>query len=82
MRPIILGRKSRRKLEPFLTGGWSVCFGERTDFQNGFNVGGGVNIWVVKHAALRLEVRDQDHISYFHSQFTRFVAFRVGTTFR
>jgi len=29
-----------------------------------------------------LEVRDQDHINYFHSQFTRFVAFRIGMTFR
>jgi opacity protein-like surface antigen len=77
-----LGRKTRRRLEPFVTGGYSLYFGDRTVFQNGLNLGGGVNFWVAKHVALRLEIRDQDHINYFHSQFTRFVAFRVGMTFR
>ena len=76
------GKKNHRRIEPFVVGGYSLYFGDRTDFQNGFNLGGGVNLWVAKHAALRLEIRDQDHINYFHSQFTRFVAFRVGMTFR
>jgi hypothetical protein len=77
-----LGRKNHRRAEPFVTGGYSLYFGDRTDFQSGFNLGGGVNLWVAQHAALRFEVREQDHIAYFHSQFTRFVAFRVGITFR
>ncbi len=77
-----LGKKSHTKLQPFVPGGYSLYFGDRTDFQSGFNLGGGVNFWIAKHAALRLEVRDQDHINRFHSQFTRFVAFRIGMTFR
>jgi hypothetical protein len=78
------GNKSRRKVEPFATGGYSLYYGERTTTQSGFNLGGGVNLWAVKHAALRLEVRYQGGINGFHgySQFTHYVAFRVGMTFR
>ena len=76
------GNKTSRRVDPFATGGYSLYFGDRTAFQNGFNLGGGVNVWWVKHVALRLEVLDQDNIKYFHSQFTRFAAFRVGMTFR
>jgi len=76
-------RKHPPNWEPFVTGGYSLYFGERTDFQSGFNFGGGVNFWGTKHAALRLEVRDQAHINYFGNPgFTHFVAFRVGVTFR
>ncbi|HEV2491598.1 MAG TPA: hypothetical protein VG204_00845 [Terriglobia bacterium] len=74
--------KNRRRFEPFVTGGYSLYFGDRTETQSGFNVGGGVNIWLVKHAAMRLEVRNQGFIKHFHSQFTDFVAFRFGVTFR
>ena len=78
------GNKSRRKVEPFATGGYSLYFGQRTTIQSGFNFGGGVNIWVFKHAALRLEVRYQGGIDGFHgfTQFNHYVAFRVGMTFR
>ena len=78
------GNKSRRRVEPFATGGYSLYYGQRTTTQNGFNLGGGVNIWVIKHAALRLEVRDQGGINGFHgySQFNHYVAFRFGMTFR
>ena len=74
--------KKDRSFEPFLTGGYSHYFGDRTNTQSGFNFGGGVNLWASKHAALRLEIREQGHINYFHSEFTNFVAFRVGVTFR
>jgi len=67
---------NKKKIEPYVVGGYSPYYGDRTDTQNGFNIGGGMNLWVAKHAALRLEVRDQNHIRYFHSPFTRFVAFR------
>jgi len=77
-----LSKKKRRRTEPFVGGGYSLYYGDRTDTQNGFNIGGGVNLWLAKHAALRLEVRNQDYIKQFHSQFTRFVAFRIGVTFR
>jgi len=75
-------KKNHRKIEPFVVGGYNLYYGDRTDTQNGFNIGGGVNLWVAKHTALRLEVREQDLIRDFHSPFTRFVAFRVGMTFR
>jgi hypothetical protein len=78
------GNKSRRKVEPFLTGGYSLYFGQRTTTQSGFNLGGGVNLWVIRHAALRLEIRYQGGINGFQgfSQFNHFVAFRFGMTFR
>lgn len=53
--------KHPRKLEPFVTGGYSLYFGDRTYTQSGFNFGGGVNLWAAKRAALRLEVRDRAH---------------------
>jgi opacity protein-like surface antigen len=77
-----LSQKNGKRIEPFFAGGYSLYYGDRTATQNGFNIGGGLNFWVAKHAALRLEVRDHDHINHFHSQFTRFVAFRFGVTFR
>jgi len=78
------GNKSRKLAEPFLTGGYSLYYGQRTTTQSGFNLGGGVNLWVFKHAALRLEIRDQGGIHYFDgfSPFTNFAAFRFGMTFR
>jgi hypothetical protein len=78
-----LGTHSRRRVDPFVSGGYSLYFGNRTEFQSGFNVGGGVNLWFARHAALRLEIRDQDGINHFdYCQFTRFAAFRFGMTFR
>src|SRR5437899_12321362 len=52
------------KVEPFLVGGYTVFFGQDTgtgSAANGFNFGGGVNIWLRKRAAMRLEVRDNAH---------------------
>jgi hypothetical protein len=72
----LFGNKSRRRVEPFATGVYSLYFGQRTTTRSGFNLGGGVNLWLIKHAALRLEVRYQGGINYFHSQFTHYVAFR------
>ncbi|MFB3922294.1 MAG: hypothetical protein ACE145_11270 [Terriglobia bacterium] len=77
-----VGKNDGRRVEPFVMGGYSLYFGDRTSFESGFNLGGGVNVWMAKHIGLRLEIRDQDHINRFHSQFTRFVAFRIGVTFR
>jgi len=79
-----LGNKSRSKIEPFLTGGYSLYYGERTTTQSGFNLGGGVNLWLIKHVAPRLEIRYQGGINGFHgySQFNEFIAFRFGVTFR
>jgi opacity protein-like surface antigen len=78
------GNKGRRRIDPFATGGYSLYFGQRTTFKSGFNFGGGVNFWLVKHVALRSEIRYQGGINYFDgfSPFTHYVAFRVGMTFR
>jgi len=70
------------RLEPFVIGGYSLYFGDRTATQSGFNAGGGVNLWMAKHLALRLDLRDQGNINYFHSPFTNFIAFRFGLAFR
>ncbi len=75
-------KKNHRRIEPFVVGGYSLYYGDRTDTQNGFNIGGGINLWVAKHAALRLEVRDHEHTQYYITPFPRFVAFRIGVTFR
>jgi hypothetical protein len=77
-----LGNKSRRRLDPFATGGYSLYFGQRTTFQSGFNLGGGLNLWLIKHVALRSEIRNQGGINYFNSGLTHYVAFRFGMTFR
>jgi hypothetical protein len=85
-----------RKLEPFVTGGYTFFFirgiSPSTDFANGGNFGCGVNIWLKKHAALRLEIRDSvggrnisiDYepwgTSYLAPQ--HLVSFRIGVTFR
>jgi hypothetical protein len=78
------GNKSRRRIDPFATGGYSLYFGQRTTFKSGFNFGGVVNLWLIKHVALRSEVRYQGGIDTFagFSQFTHYTAFRFGMTFR
>ena len=45
-------KKDRRGVEPFVTGGYSLYWGDRRATQNGFNLGGGANIWLAKHLSL------------------------------
>ena len=63
-----------RKFEPFVTAGYSLFF--RAGTFNGYNGGGGVNVWMNKNAALRFEGRF--HVAYEH----HFAGFRIGMTFR
>jgi hypothetical protein len=79
-----LAKKQRKWLDPFATGGYSLYFGQRTTFDSGYNLGGGVNFWVLKHVALRSEIRYQGGINYFDgfSQFKHYAAFRFGMSFR
>ena len=79
-----LGDKNGRKTEAFVTGGYSLYYGERSTTQSGYNLGVGVNLWLSKHVAPRLEIRYQGGINGFHgySQFNEFIAFRFGVTFR
>ena len=79
-----LGAKSRKRLDPFAAGGYSLYFGQRTTFGSGTNLGAGTNFWVLKHVALRSEIRFQGGIDTFDgfSQLTHYVAFRFGIAFR
>ena len=70
----LLPRTKDRKLEPFVTAGYSTFF--RHGIVQGYNVGGGVNVWLNKNVGMRFEVRD-------HEAARRYaVGFRIGVTFR
>jgi Outer membrane protein beta-barrel domain len=86
-----------RNVEPFVTGGYTFFCVPGTDFchENGGNFGGGVNIWLSRHAALRLEIRDdiggRNSSGLFQSlplgpvylrSSQHLVGFRVGVTLR
>jgi hypothetical protein len=84
-----------RKLEPFVTGGYSFFSvpGTGLGIANGGNFGVGINIWPKDHAALRLEIRDDvggrdlsvefdpSGTTYLRSS-QHLVGFRIGYTFR
>jgi hypothetical protein len=85
----------KRKVEPFVTGGYTFYYVANVDLyhENGGNVGGGVNIWLSRLAALRLEVRDdiggqflsvefQSGGNYFLRSSQHLVSLRIGMTFR
>ena len=77
-----INQKHPSKVEPFAVGGPSVFFGNG-GHSTGFNAGGGINLWLTRHMALRFEIRDHSGISAFEFPGrTGFVAFRVGVTFR
>jgi hypothetical protein len=85
----------KRKVEPFVTGGYTFYYVANVDLyhENGGNVGGGVNIWLSRLAALRLEIRDdmggqflsvefQPGGNYFLRSSQHLVSLRIGVTFR
>lgn len=78
---------------PFVSVGYSNFFGQDTDtpggnFTNGFNVGGGIDLFASKHIGVRCDVRYNGHggrilwASYPNLTQFSFVAFRIGVTFR
>jgi hypothetical protein len=84
-----------RKVEPFVTGGYTFFYVSNIGFgpDSGGNFGAGLNIWLMRHAALRLEIRDdvggQDLSAEFEPEGTYYlrssqhlVGFRIGMTFR
>jgi len=78
----LISMKRPKQIEPFAVGGTSVYFGSG-GCATGFNLGGGVSVWVARHLTLRFEIRDHAHID--PSEFPRrsgFVAFRFGATFK
>jgi len=81
----------RGRVDPFLIGGPSVyaptsmkTIGPRVEGNaaaKGGNFGGGVNLWLAGHAALRLEVREHFNTAgYLPGNVA--VVFRIGVTFR
>jgi hypothetical protein len=70
------GRSLKKRLVPFVTGGYSMGF--RSGVVGGGNIGGGVQYWVRPRLGLRFEFRD--HI--FSSDSPHFYAFRFGVSFR
>lgn len=50
-------RGRARKVDPFITAGYTLVF--RSDTANLFNFGGGANYWFSQRLGLRVEARDQ-----------------------
>ena len=86
--------RKKRKFEPFVTGGFSRFSISNIDLYPvfGWNLGCGANVWLTKHAALRLEGRDtiggrSISIMYvsggnYYTAPQNVVSFRIGMTFR
>jgi hypothetical protein len=68
-------------------GGYSRTFARNDTIPttNFFNLGGGINYWVSKRAALRLEFRDHLHGNEYRGAYAmanQYWDFRIGLTFR
>jgi hypothetical protein len=66
-----------RKISPFLTGGYSLIWGDGS--ANMVNFGGGINWWLGERKGVRLEFRD--HV-YAEGSNRQIVEFRIGFAFR
>jgi opacity protein-like surface antigen len=92
-------KKIRGNGAPFVAGGYTVFFGHNTHtgtglwghkplMTQGFNVGGGVDLFASKHVGVRFDVRYHGHggniLNYTYPNLDQFsfVAFRIGVTFR
>ncbi|MEO8658528.1 MAG: hypothetical protein ABI693_08665 [Bryobacteraceae bacterium] len=67
-------RGKHRKLDPFVTGGYTLFFREGAASLGNF--GAGVNYWFSKHVGLRTEFRDHVYIT------DHYWGFRFGVAFR
>jgi len=80
---------------PFVSGGYTGFFGHHKgsgalmrNIVNGYNVGGGVDFFTIKHFGVRLDVRYYGREGRIvrnlepHLFLSSFVAFRIGVTFR
>jgi hypothetical protein len=77
--------KPRSLVDPFLSGGPSAYIPTQygTRGSPAFNFGGGVNLWLSKHAALRCEFRDYVAANSGNLQpGQNYASFRFGVTFR
>lgn len=87
-------KKIRGGTSPFVAGGYTILFGHNAVLTgkdvktNGYNVGGGVDVFARKHAGVRFDVRYYGHGGrilknrYPDLAEFSFVAFRIGVTFR
>jgi hypothetical protein len=86
-------RKKIKGYAPFVTGGYTIFYGQDTDtpggnHTNGYNVGGGIDLFASKHIGARFDVRYYGHggrilwASFPKDAELSFVAFRIGVTFR
>ncbi|MGO9273852.1 MAG: hypothetical protein ACLQOO_27030 [Terriglobia bacterium] len=78
-----LRRRAARGIDPFVLAGASLIVpthkgGGRGDVAPNF--GGGANLWLAKHAALRVEFRDIAAANFW--SYDQYLSFRVGLTFR
>ena len=72
-------RRTRgQKIDPFVTGGYTLFF--REGHGNLFNFGGGVNYWFSRRVGLRLELRD--HVSTSYGSTEHYWGGRIGVAFR
>jgi len=67
-----------RRVQPFVTGGYSLAF--RNGTANLWNAGGGADYWATKRVGLRVEIRD--HILPQFGESTHFWGPRVGIVIR
>jgi hypothetical protein len=72
---------SGRRVDPFALAGYTLMF-NRSYRGNGANFGGGVSLWMAKHAALRLEIRDEVGRAVSPTMYSGVLEFRAGLTFR
>jgi len=77
-------RHARRgAVDPFVLGGVSFVGPTKVGGGRGSpagNYGGGANLWLARHAALRLEFRDVVGAQYW--AYTHYLSFRIGVTLR
>lgn len=74
---------ARFGVDPFVLGGVSIVGPTQVGGGRGSpagNYGGGANLWLAQHAALRLEFRDVVGADFW--RFSHVMSFRVGATFR
>jgi|GEM_PF-1950058 len=87
-------KNTERRISPFAAGGYTILFGHNAVLvgkdvkTNGYNVGGGVDVFATKRAGVRFDVRYYGHGGrilknrYPDVAEFSFVAFRVAFTFR
>jgi hypothetical protein len=78
-----LRRRTAHGVDPFVLGGPSLLaptpLGQGRVATAG-NFGGGANLWLAKHAALRVEFRDVVSANFW--PYSNYLSFRIGMTFR